>query len=267
MFNTQQFKEIRSKETLSTSDEKALVLLQKFAYESYLVFKRENQNLKNNGNESLKNISISDYLTFSLSLYNKIYLSKDTANQLIFEDKNFYESAQMYVCGKAQNFSEANTQETENKDRYEDLVKATIIKTALTIPIKNQLQEIKEKSKHVSNENYLEFSRKINELRDIYSLASKLAENRLCEMHKANYKLFDEREKPRYSEIDLDVAEYQMYCIDQKLAKIIKMQNKIENKRVRKVRNIHVAEVLENVDFFKEEHESNKTNQENQEKE
>lgn len=261
MFNTQQFKEMRTKNTLSERDEQALILLQKFAHDNYLVFLREKQNLQNNGNESLNNISISDYLTFSLYLYNKNYPSRDEANKLIFEDKNFYESAKMFVYGTTP-YPEESNPNLKNQDNYETLIKGTIIKTALVIPIKKQLQELKEMSKNLSNENYLEFSYKINQLREIYSLASELAEDRLYEMHKANYKNIDEYKKPQYTEIDLDVVEYQMYCINQSLAKIIKFQNKIENRRVRKVRNIHVAEVLENVDFIKEEHESNKTNQE-----
>ena len=260
MFNANQFKEMRSKKHLSEDDIIELVRLQNKTYKDYTAF----CNAQCGINNKFYDITLSQILKLSFSQYREKSGSEEIATKCAMADQEFYDSACMLAFGRRAYYSDADVMTVfGSQDRYENVMKSALFKTALMIPIKTRIQEFKTRAKTAKNGEYEKLAYDINHLRDIYTFTSKLANDRLRNMYEENYKSIDGTGKPIHDEFDLDLVEYQMYIINQNLAKIIKLQNKIEKRHIHKTKNKNLLSSLSKTSFEKVEEKENPSKKEN----
>lgn len=246
MFNANQFKEMRFKKHLSEDDIIELIRLQNRAYKDYTTFCNTQCSVDN----KFYDFTLSKILKLSYAQYKEKSGSEEIATRCAMADQEFYDSACMLAFGRRAYYSDADVMTVfGSQDRYEDVMRSALFKTALMIPIKARIQEFKTRAKTAKSGDYEKLAYDINRLRDIYTFTSKLANDRLSNMYEENYRSIDNNGKPVHGEFDLDIVEYQMYIINQNLAKIIKLQNKIEKRHLHITKNKSLLSSLSKTTF------------------
>lgn len=235
MFNLNQIKEIRTKKNLDKNDIQILRELQLCIYNEYADFYMNKATLDIHGDNSLSNLSVKDYLA---QKYAEIEQGtspiKNSEKEFV---KNLVDSACVYIAGRKPFLESCVLNGKEFKsDTYADIMEIALVKLATNIPMKRSNYISHKDLSKTDSFRFSEIQSEISNARNIYSFTSRMLDDRFVKMHEQNYANIRETGKTLYSEFTFDLIEYQHYTISQNLAKIVKYENQLENRRFHKMR-------------------------------
>lgn len=236
MFNLYEIKQARTKRNLEQSDIKDLRDLQLLVYREYLKFYMRKSDRERQEDYSLSSVSARQYLEKRLE---EIEKEGGAGKEYLKEQlRNTIDAACVFVTGRKPCYEPTYANGMWlSEDSIEDIMESALVKTALSLPVKRKMFVSSKELRKANGFDFCIIQSDISISRNIYSFTNKILDERFIKMHEQNYNAIRKDKAPLYSEFEFDLVEYQGYIVSRQLAKLIKIENQIENRRLRKMRS------------------------------